>query len=359
MPADASISGASQGAAMHAKGRPCQRGGFAVAFVVFLLFAVAVAGAIGYQVVRLEAELAYQSQEGGEALSVARAGLSRFAGESLGVPGDSVTYFIGNGEVLIRTRMLAVEDSVTDLYLIQSTATIENDLFPQSPASRTVSQYARLHKDPLGIHGALVTSSTIVQARSSAVLSGFDTSTSLDCSTGGIADVAGVVHMGLAIQTGGTIQGSPADSDFATYAAVYDSARVRWDVLQDPTFAIKHDGSPPNFAAIPSDSFPVVRATNDLNAGWSWSGRGVLIVPGAFGTGFGFQWNGVILAGSTGNIDGWLSRIDGMVISGLDGAEGLTRVRRTEIHYNNCDVMAAMESIAYLELLDQTWWEEY
>ena len=61
------------------------RGGFVMVMVVFLLFAVAVAGATGYQLVSAEAALASGAGEAQEALAAARAGLERYVGEHIGV----------------------------------------------------------------------------------------------------------------------------------------------------------------------------------------------------------------------------------------------------------------------------------
>ena len=59
-----------------------RRGGFALGLVVLLLFAIGVAGAVGFQVVQVESQLSNQAREMNLALSVAEAGLKRFLGES-------------------------------------------------------------------------------------------------------------------------------------------------------------------------------------------------------------------------------------------------------------------------------------
>ena len=61
------------------------RAGFALALVVLLLFAIAVAGATGYQIVHGAWRMAVQSTEGQTALGLARAGLQRFTAEQVGV----------------------------------------------------------------------------------------------------------------------------------------------------------------------------------------------------------------------------------------------------------------------------------
>jgi glycine cleavage system regulatory protein len=71
--------------------RAVERGGFVLVFVVMMLFAISVAGAAGYIVVNTEFAMARSSDEGAEALAVARAGLHRFVAEQLGVVGNGVT----------------------------------------------------------------------------------------------------------------------------------------------------------------------------------------------------------------------------------------------------------------------------
>ena len=76
------------------------RGGFALVMVIFLLFAVALAGTTGYQLTSTEHELATGGEASEEALSVARAGIERYVGERIGVP-SSTTFVSVSGSVTI------------------------------------------------------------------------------------------------------------------------------------------------------------------------------------------------------------------------------------------------------------------
>lgn len=340
------------------------RDGFAVAVVVFLLFAIAVAGATGYQIVRLEAELASQGREGEVALSVASAGLQRYLGEQVGVPADSASYVIGDGTAAVVSRKLAEVDSVTDLYVLSSVGTVVDSRWPDSPARRTVRQHALLRKDPVGIHAALTVAAGNVRLRSNATVDGDDEANPGDCTNGGFFDRAGIGNTGSYNATGNaSVDGSPDHIQLGSYAAIMDSVKVRWDVLQSSSFPIAHDGSPPNWASIPADSFPLVRATQDLQGNFSWSGRGVLIVPGEFTVSNFFSWNGIILAGSLGDLEGGrffgfnLVNIHGLVIGGLDGSQGSVELRKVNLDYNSCYAMSASESLAYLEPVEGTWYE--
>ena len=60
----------------HVSERVRRRDGFALAMAVFLLFAVAIAGLTGYQVVSVEATLASGNRDAGSALTIANGGCS-------------------------------------------------------------------------------------------------------------------------------------------------------------------------------------------------------------------------------------------------------------------------------------------
>lgn len=334
------------------------RDGFAMAMVVFFLFAIGVAGAAGYQLVSLEWDLSTQGKEGDLAFAVADAGLERYVGEHIGRPVDSVTYAIGAGTATIRVRKLLEVDSATDLYLLRSVGEVTDARWSDSPARRTVGQHALLHRAPVGIHAALLTTVGNVRVRAGGRIDGEDDASSSDCSAGGLYDLPGIMNTGTySDQGGGDVDGSPDHVRIQPAAAVIDSARVRWDVLESSSFPVPHDGSPPDWAGVAADSFPVVRATADLSAGSAWAGQGVLIVPGALSIQSGFEWKGIILAGEVSNLGsgGGSPRIDGIVVGGLDGQGGSFEMRGTRLRYDSCHALAANASLAYFEPVPGTW----
>ena len=136
------------------------------------------------------------------------------------------------------------------------------------------------------------------------------------------------------------------------------SLNLRCDVLQDPSFPFEFDGSPPNFAALPSDSFPLVRYQGNLAPGSSWSGRGVLVVTGMFDPTTSFNWDGIVLAGSVDDII--QGRIAGILFGGFDGPNPYDEVDvLMDIDYNSCYVYAANRALSYLELVDHTIFDVY
>ena len=346
-----------------------EEGGFVLALVVMMLFAISVAGAAGYLVVNTEFSMARYSQQGAEAESVARAGLHRFVAEQLGVVGDSVSYAIGNGVALITTRKVAELDSLNHVYYIRSEGTVTDVLNPSTPARRVVGAYAYHRKRPLKHWGALVVAASggWADAQSGSApgeVDGDDHNTSSDCAGGGAASIPGIIaRVSTGTVNGGTLDGSPPGKVWGGgYAAIYDSVALRWDILTDPGLPVDFDttpGSPPNFGALPADSFPVVRVNGSyFNPGSSWSGRGVLIVPGELDAASGFSWNGIVLAGDVDDIHE--STIRGMLISGLGGSPAYSNVYwRGTIRYYSCYVYAANESLSYLELIDNTEFETF
>ena len=329
--------------------------------MVLLLFTIALAAASGYQVVRTEFDLATQSMEGMQALSVARAGLKRFVAEQIGVVGDSVAYAIGGGIATITTRKLAAEDSLNHLYLVRSEGKVTDPRYPDNPARRVVGMYARHHLRPVNHVAAVVSTGSRVYFRDGADAYGWDQADTADCAGGGTVGVAGAATTDNTYARGGSVvAGNPDEIALAGYQSVYDTVGVRWDVLSDPDFPVEFEGSPPDYEDLPADSFPVVRRQGDLTAGSSWAGRGVLIVTGELYMSSGFSWEGIILAGELSSQ--WWSWpvVRGTLIGGLNAPNPNVQYRfGGDFRYNSCHVYAANESLSYLEALDDTLWEEY
>ena len=193
---------------------------------------------------------------------------------------------------------------------------------------------------------------------SGADVDGDDHNSSGDCSGGGLPSITGIIaRLATGAQNGGDLDGSPNGETWSGgFSEVYDSVALRWDILSDPDFPVEFDGSPPNFGALPADSFPVVRSLGDLNPGSSWSGRGVLIVGGMFDPRPTFNWDGIVLAGEVDDIN--QGNIRGMLVGGLNGMNPQSPVEWWgTIRYYSCYVRAANESLSYLELIENSEFE--
>ncbi len=318
-----------------------------------------------------EAALASGAGEAQEALAAARAGLERYVGEHIGVAGDTATYVVGDADVTVAQRRLANVDDNTDVYLLEAVGEVVDARFPNSPARRTVRQYANFHKMPVNPKAALMSPNNNVWVRDgngsypSRVI-GDDASSVGQCVNGGGAGVAGIAGAyAPTVDPGDTeLTGSPNSVDVGDVAALIDTAQVRWPVLEDPNFPIAIDVpivSWPNFAALPADSFPVVRWNGDFSASFFRSGRGALIVTGTISFSLGFVWDGIILAGGATDLAAssfWGSDVNGVVAVGLDGgAPGQVTLRYATIQYHECNVRDANLSLAFFELVDGSRWE--
>jgi len=336
---------------------PAERGGFVLVFVVLMLFAISVAAATGYLIVSSEFSMARNASDGAEALAVARAGLERFVAEQLGVVGDSVSYALGDGVALITTRKLYAEDATTDMYYIRSEGTVTDIRTPATPARRVVGSYALHHRSPLRHFGAIVTSASTVIAQSGGYVSGHD-NRAFECSAGAGTSITGAIsEFQILMDSLSTIEGSPGGEVWSGgYTQVLDSIGLRWDVLSDPDFPVDFDGVWPNFAMLPSDSFPVVRMTGWVSA--APVGRGVLIIDGMFDADAAFHWDGIVLAKDIDDIiEG---QVHGLVVGGLEANNFYPTVYwRGQALYHSCFAADANESLSYLELIDNTVFETY
>lgn len=347
-----------------------EEGGFVLALVVLMLFAISVAGAAGYLVVNTEFDMARYAGDGTEATTVARAGLHRFVAEQLGVVGDSVSYAIGGGVALVTTRKIAEEDANTHLYYIRSEGSVTDPLVPGTPARSVVGAYAYYHYRPLKALGAMVVAAEGGWSQNSgADVDGNDQNSSSDCADGGQPPIPGIIAMSSAGSlSSGDLDGSPPSETWSGgYSEIYDSVAIRWDILTDPNLPVDFEDVHPNYGSLPADSFPVVRVNGYFNPGSSWSGRGLLIVNGEFDAASSFYWNGIVLAGAVDDIHE--GHIRGMLVAGLDGPNSLSPHAspgtytdvywRGTIRYYSCYVAAANESLSYLELIDNTEFEAF
>lgn len=340
------------------------QGGFAFAFVVFVLFIIGVLGSSGYTVVQLEADMSLKNDDYLEASAVARAGLARYLGEHLGIPEDTVEYSIGTGTASVSARYIDEVNAAEniDLYLITSTAEVTDPRYPNSPSTRTIRQFARLHREPIARNAALQASYSSIALNYYYYVSGYDIS-GASCADSG-EDVYGIAHRGsVSTFAWGTMtfQGDPSAhaNVYGNHTTYMDSLAVRWDVLSDPDFPVEYDQTFPNFWSLPPDEYPIVRTTQNFTANSSHSGRGVLIVPGRLSIQSGFSWEGIILAGEVGDTSWQWFVIYGMLLVGLNGTDSaFTWNGLPIIYYDVCAAIDASNSLAWFEPIAGSAWEE-
>ncbi|MEQ9397586.1 MAG: hypothetical protein RJQ04_00310 [Longimicrobiales bacterium] len=346
---------------------PSDERGFVLGLVVLMLFAIAVAGAAGFQLVSTEFTLATQGRDGQKALVVARGGLSRFMGEQIGSVGDSVSYAIGEGVATVTTRKVFEQDSLNHLYYVRSVGSVSDLRTPADPAVRTVGTYAWHRISPVPHKGTLFLTDQRFRSLAGNAVSGVDLATLSECSGGATLGVPGVATGGTAQMLSGVIVGYPlpTDESYTGFANVVDSMRIRWDILTDPAFPLEFDDTAPdNWNAMPPDSFPLIRARGDLTAyGWDprSGGRGVLVVTGTFTPHYGFEWDGMILAGRL-NAPAWWAVYDqpeirGMILAGMSGVQQNEDFQSGLFQYHSCNVYRANRALSYLEVVDNALFE--
>jgi hypothetical protein len=328
-------------------------GGFVLPFVVFMLFAVSVAGVTGYLMVSTESTMAKGSSDGSEALTVARAGLERFVAEQVGTLPDTVSYAIGGGVAVVTTSKLLERDSITHVYRIRSEATVTDIFSPNTPARRTVTGYATYHLRPLPHHAAVMIGTNVIDVDNGGRIDGRNANLPIDCSGGNATNITGAIAaVGVFADSPPDVRGLPDVEIWSGGSSqILDSIGLRWDVLSDPDFPVDFENVMPDFGTLPSDSFPLVRYTGWMSSGVT--GRGVLIVDGVFDPWSSFSWDGIVIAK---HVDDVLQgEIHGLLIGGIEEPNMYNTVDfQATATYYPCNVYAANESLAYLELMPST-----
>jgi len=332
------------------------REGFVLALVVLMLFAISMASAAGYLVVGTEAAMARYAADGARALAAAHGGLHRFVAEQLGAVPDSARYAVGGVVADIRARRVAVVDDLTHVYFVRSEGIVPGPpASADAPTRRVVGAYAVHRRRPVPLEGAVVVNVEEFEVYTSTEVSGVDAG-ALVCPGGAAPSITGAVAR-EEVDDDGTLTGSPPSRLMpGGYTELVSTMALRWDVLSDPSFPVDFEDAPPNFGALPADSFPVIRVNGSLYATSAWNGRGVLLVRDQFDSSSSFTWSGIVLAGW---VDDFIQGgIDGMLIGGFANQDPYDRTQtRGPIRYHSCNVSRANESLSYLELLERTVFE--
>lgn len=334
-----------------------------MAIVVLLLFAVGVAGAVGFQIVQAEARLALQGQETARAFVLANGALQRFIGDQQAEVADSAVYEMGGGEAVVRSRKVSDLSAVEELYVIEAEGRFTDPRIAEVPATRTVRTYAILEKVPMGVLGGY-NSSGDPYYHNDFQLTGYDQATS-GCAWAGTDEAALVGGGDMYTSNYGMLDGDPVARNLGSTSAFLDSMDIDWDVLTDPTYEVDYEVTQssdwPDFTTIPADTMPVIRvwidgfALTNTQDGW-----GLIIVTGAPDFRSGFDWNGIILSGKNDRlIDDQNFRVNGMHIGGLAGSDGSVSVDDGGgFYYHSCNVIDAAVKLAHLEPVSGAWWED-
>jgi hypothetical protein len=312
--------------------------------VVFLLFAIGVAAAAGYQIVQTEATLSDYTRDAGRALGIAHAGLRRYMA-TIGVDlSDTTQYAIDDGEVFVSGRKVFNDVFPLETWIITSRGEYGDP--SEGPARRTVRQFATLRLVPMNVRGVFTNTGSIALAGGSIVGS--------DASATGQCPGAPRPSIPPRFQPGGGV----------TAQGVLDTLDVPWSALIDPALPVDYSNAWPPLG-LPASEFPVVRFNGNvdvasLGLGGLFPRRGLLIVTGQLVIRSAFRWEGVILAGSLATPLGHaLFFLDGLLVGGLGGLPTNINYTSGNMRYNSCKVIEAGRRTLMLETKAKTWTESF
>ena len=99
-----------------------------------------------FLVVQSESAMSDRGADTSSAFHLANAGLARYMGESVGQPGDSMTYQMGRGLVRVTAQRVMSVSATEDIYLISSEAEIADRRRATSVSRSSVRQCATLRR---------------------------------------------------------------------------------------------------------------------------------------------------------------------------------------------------------------------
>jgi hypothetical protein len=338
-------------------------GGFALALVVMLLFAIGAAGTAGYHLVRSEAVQAQLAGEAAQALAVAEAGLQWFTATQERTVKDSAIHSVNGGLARITVRKVLEVSPHEDLFLVTSQGVFTDPRRPRMPAVRTVSQYAVHYRLPFRPMAALATTSPRVRVRHSGMVDGADHSPVGECPAAPHPSVAGVLARAN-VQTagGGSVSGTPSSLTAGSFASAVQAVGLPWDVLIDPSFPVEYDDRWPAFPSLGEEVFPAIRVKGDFAPTAGESGRGLLIVTGTLRipNGSQWEWKGVVLAGdlaSVGPDTGF--EVKGLLVAGQGARMGNWDMDSGRVAFHSCYALQAGAAVARLVPVPGTWFQGF
>jgi hypothetical protein len=336
-----------------------EEGGFALAVVILLLFAVGVAGAAAYQVVFLEHRLAGFSDDGERAQIIAEAGLNRFFGDAMSGLPPATDYAVDGGEAQVSSRRVLFLGPWEERYRIHAVGRVTDPRFFDAPAIREVARYGRFRVPPFEVMAPFITTAQAVTVGGSFTVDGADYAPSLGAgscrqSQSGWEPLYNLVAGGPVAGVGSALNlGSPA----AVLAAL---GAPPWSALIDPSYPVDCEGSPSGCPTPPAGVFPVYRVTGNFNATNPQSGRGVLIVTGNISLQANFEWDGIILSGGiAGTVNANNMVVRGAVVAGFSSAPGALALDQGAVLFHSCNVAAAGRSMGVLNPESLSFWSAF
>jgi hypothetical protein len=338
-------------------------GGFALALVVMLLFAIGAAGTAGYHLVRSEAFQAQLASEAAQALAVAEAGLQWFTATQQVTVNDSATHSVNGGLALISTRKVLQVSPYEDIFLVTSRGSFTDPRRPRLPAVRTVSQYALHSRMPLRPMAALVTTSPRVRVRGSGVVDGADHAPVGGCPAAPHPSVAGVLaRANVQIWGGGNLSGAPPAITLGSFANVVQAVGLPWEVLGDPSFPVEYDDRWPAFASLGEMVFPAIRVKGDFAPTAGESGRGLLIITGTLSIpdGSQWEWQGIVLAWDLADVGPNTGfAVEGLLVAGQGSSMRNWDMDSGRVVFHSCHAFRSGMAVGRLVPVPGTWFQGF
>lgn len=358
------------------------RRGISLPLVILMMALLALAVTAGFSRVSEERRIVGDQQAQVDAFAVAESGLERYVAllDSQPVPDDSVAIPIGARDTafvaLFQIRL--PNGGTPGLYVIRSRGVSHSAPRYSAntpPAQRTVAQYATWQGMSMDVDAAWTAISGLRSQSNTGTLDGND-----NCATPGPA-VAGIaVPDQLVAPPAQFTMGFSAPPNPVPFtqtlggagslpATAHPDVRIDWNAIVN-TGVLQPDYTLTGAAGWPAYSasvWPVIRVDGNVSLTGGQSGHGLIVVTGDLTITTGFTWAGVILVGRRLVVTGQPA-VDGAMVSGLDIKLGSSFAESNsgenagdaiDLHYNSCNVAAALSRYGHLTLVANAWTDSW
>jgi len=346
--------------------------GFALPAVILLVALLTVLLTSGLTRARTERQLADASDDFAAAMAIAESGLQTYYGTVTAPPGDGDSTRInvtgGYANVVVHLVQRPPDTTQPLLYLVRSTGIVINPAAGPIPQSRrTAAQFAEWEYGYM-LRRAVLTAPNGLQHRSR-------NSDPARLEVNG-ADLCGVsppipgiraktINWGGPPDPDTIIVGTPRMIEGGTADSIAAQTRIGWT-------AAWGNGLIPDYATFQNGSttYPIQRVAGTLTLTGTNAGSGLLLVQDDLEiTGTSFTFNGIILVG--GLIQFWAdyNRVNGLVISGLNGSTSTSATRTgsgppdnrrdTHLYYDTCRVDSTLAALSGFVPVRNAWFDTW
>jgi hypothetical protein len=357
------------------------RRGVSLPLVILMMALLALAVTAGFSRVSEERRIVGDQQAQVDAFAVAESGLERYVAlmDSQPVPNDSIAIPIGARDTaFVALFQIRPPNGAPGLYVIRSRGVSHSAprySATTPPAQRTVAQYATWQGMSMDVDAAWTAIAGLRSQSNTGTLDGNDNCATPGPAVAGIAVPEFLVVPPAQFPTGFSAPpnpvpftrtlGGPGSFPATAEADVHIdwNAIVNTSVLQPDYTLTGVAGWPPYSASV----WPVIRVDGSVTLTGGQSGHGLIVVTGDLTITTGFTWAGVILVGRRLVVTGQPA-VDGVMVSGLDvklGAQfaesnsGENAGDAINLHYNSCNVAAALSRYGHLTLVANAWTDSW